>query len=118
MQQFKFEKGQFDPNGGTFANSHKARVDEMKKWDLSLFHCSYKSKKNYYYVFLAKHNHNKFPCITEFGSAQTNKQCSNKMCKKGYVLTSLVEKSMQMQGPCQGGKENNDKALTTNKPVR
>ena len=90
MQQFKFEKGQFDPNGGTFANSHKARVDEMKKWDLSLFHCSYKSKKNYYYVFLAKHNHNKFPCITEFGSAQTNKQtmlkqCSNKMCKKFCV---------------------------------
>eukprot|EP00956_Cyclotella_meneghiniana_P001062 scaffold1261_cov50-Cyclotella_meneghiniana.AAC.3 len=54
-------------------------------------------------VFLMA-KHNKVPC-TECGSAQTNKQCSNKMCKKGYVLTSLVKKSMQMQGPCQGGKE-------------
>ena len=66
MQQFMFEMGQLDPTRGTFANSQKAKGDEMKKWDLSPFHLFKSQNKHNCYVFLAKHN--KVPC-TECGSA-------------------------------------------------
>ena len=92
MQQFKFEMGQLDPTRGTFANSQKFKVDEMKKWDMSPFHAFKCQKRQNHYVFLAKHD--KVPCI-ECGVERTNKKCSNKMCKK-----CCVDKSIRATNQC------------------
>lgn len=88
MDQFKFDIEGLDPTNGTFANSQKQKLDQMKSWDKSPFHvfdCKKKKNQNCF-VFVSKHD--KVAC-TVCKKGRVNKTCSKSMCKKCCVKCAL-----------------------------
>jgi hypothetical protein len=88
MDQFKLDMEGLDPTNGTFANSQKEKLDQMKSWEKSPFHtfdCKKKKNKNCF-MFVSKHD--KVAC-TACKKGRVNKTCSNSMCKKCCVNHAL-----------------------------
>jgi hypothetical protein len=93
MDQFKFDIEGLDLTNGTFANSQKQKLDQMKSWDKSPFHvfdCKKKKKNQNCFVFVSKHD--KVAC-TVCKKGRVNKTCS-KVCVKSAV--SVYFNQMQM----------------------